>query len=164
MRIASPPAPLPIGDILQKMNRDWLENPQVVAVLEKARAQHLPWDKFRFQTLPAGSHELLWHYARWQRDLALLSLPLRDGQDAPFRFLMPPGSGRLISQIDQQSAGSLLSEQSSLPARERFVVSSLMEEAISSSLLEGAQTTRVEAKRMLRERRAAQSGRAHGSQ
>ncbi len=154
MRIALPPAPLPLGEVLQQINRDWLENPRVIEVLEKTRAAHLPWDKFRFQPLPAGSHELLWHYARLQRDFSLQSLPLLDEQNKPFRFLMPPGSGRLISQIDQQSAGSLLSEQSSLPARERFVISSLMEEAISSSLLEGAQTTRVEAKKMLREGRA----------
>lgn len=157
MRISPPPRPLPISEILRKIDSDLLENPQVISVLEKTRAAHLPWDKFRFQSLPPGSHEILWQYARWQRDFSLRALPLRDQQDLPFRFLMPPGSARLISQIDQQSAGSFISEQSSLPARERFVISSLMEEAISSSLLEGAQTTRVEAKKMLREGRAPRS-------
>ena len=154
MRIAPPPKPLSASDVLQKLDWQWLEDPQIIGVLEKTRAEHLPWDKFRFQPLPAGSHELLWHYARLQRDFSLRALPLLDKQDVAFRFLMPPDSGRLISQIDQQSAGSFISEKSALPAREKFVISSLMDEAISSSLLEGAQTTRVEAKRMLREGRA----------
>ena len=154
MRIARPPAPVPIVDVWKQIQSSWLENPQVIGVLEKTRSEHLPWDKFRFQPLPAGSHELLWHYARFQRGFSLRALPLSDNNNEPFRFSMPPESGRLISQIDQQSAGSFISAQSSLPARERFVISSLMDEAISSSLLEGAQTTRVEAKKMLREGRA----------
>ena len=154
MRVAHPPLPLPLAQVVAQLNGAWLQDERVIAALEKARSAHLPWDKFRFQALPAGSHETLWRYARAQRGFALRSLPLLDKAGAPFQFLMPPDSGRLISQIDQGSAGSFLSEHSSLPARERFVISSLMEEAISSSLLEGAQTTRAEAKKMLREGRA----------
>jgi Fic family protein len=54
--------------------------------------------------------------------------------------------------IDQQLAGGLTSEQDSLPSpaqRESFIISALREEAIASSMLEGAITTRREAREML---------------
>jgi len=155
MRIKHPPPDLGSFDLPDALT---LSEPQVRAALQKTRAQHLYFDKFRFLPLPQGvSPALLWNYVRLQRALDLEELPVLDEKGAPFRVCVPPDSYRLISQIDRQAAGSILTDEAHLPDRERFIVSSLMEEAISSSLLEGAQTTRVAAKQMLREGRKPRS-------
>lgn len=155
MPIVHPPRPLNPKEAFDGVSAAVLTDPQVVAVLNKARELHLPWDKFRFQPLPRGvSHEKLWGYLRLSRRLDSQILPLLDEKSEFFFYSVPVGAQRLLSQIDRQAAGSLLADEAVLPSRERFIVSSLMEEAIASSLLEGAHTTRVEAKKMLREGRS----------
>lgn len=152
MRIKRPP---PASQHFELPSLTLLADPQVETALQKARARHWHYDRFRHAILPPGvSREMLWNYVRLQRSLELQKLPLRDEKGTPFRVCVPPDAGRLLSQIDRQTGGAILSDTPDLPSREQFVVSSLMEEAISSSLLEGAQTTRVLAKQMLRDGRS----------
>jgi len=56
----------------------------------------------------------------------------------------------------RQAGGNVTSSVSDLPnhARKRYLISSLMEEAIASSQIEGAATPRRNAKDMLRSKRA----------
>lgn len=150
MRIKHPPPDSGLADL---PGSEILGDPRVQAALQKTRLRHWYFDKFRFLLPPGVSPERLWNYVRLQRSLDLRALPLVDEQGTPFRVCVPPDSARLLSQIDRQAAGSILTDEAHLPDRERFIISSLMEEAISSSLLEGAQTTRVVAKQMLREGR-----------
>lgn len=58
-----------------------------------------------------------------------------------------------LHQFDKNLAGNIQIEGKSLNLQESYVISSLMEEAIASSQLEGAATTRKIAKAMLREKR-----------
>lgn len=81
---------------------------------------------------------------------------LLDTVGQPFRFAPVPTIAVQLHRIDRDAAGSL-----STPAlvtdpgtRDRYLISSLFEEAITSSQLEGASTTRAAAKQMLREGRA----------
>jgi Fic family protein len=56
-----------------------------------------------------------------------------------------------MSKIDLWSGGNIVTDQGGvLPTKEPFIIRSLMEEAIASSQLEGAATTRQVAKEMLR--------------
>lgn len=70
----------------------------------------------------------------------------------PFRYGLPDPALEMLHGLDKDAAGQILvTEQvTSSEARDRYVVNSLMEEAITSSQLEGAATTRVVAKDMLR--------------
>jgi len=74
-------------------------------------------------------------------------------------YSMPDPALEMLHQIDQQASGEIaLAEEVTNPAtRDRHVVNSLIEEAITSSQLEGAHTTRRVAKDMLRTGRAARS-------
>ena len=67
-------------------------------------------------------------------------LPFADTAGQPFSYVLTDEAFSLLHQIEQQAAGRIgLSEDVVSPKdRHRYVVSGLMEEAIASSLLEGA--------------------------
>lgn len=82
----------------------------------------------------------------------LKELPLIDKHDCPIRFAMPDPVLRALHEIDRQAVGEIAmpDKTASGDDRNRYLVNSLIEEAITSSQLEGASTTRDEAKNMLR--------------
>jgi Fic family protein len=68
------------------------------------------------------------------------------------KFNTPDIIQRELMLVDQQFAGQLLAEDDaplSNQQKEKFIIGSLREEAIASSMLEGAATTRRDAKRLL---------------
>ncbi len=82
-------------------------------------------------------------------------IPLQDKTGQPFQFTVPDLVADLLHQIDR-GGGTLVEipeQVTTSTHRDRYVVRSLMEEAIASSQLEGAVTTRAVAKKMLTERR-----------
>lgn len=111
------------------------------------------WDELRHRTPPDDlSHEVWWAGVRFARVGLLKLLPFTDKHDRPIFFGVPDPVLRLLHAIDQQAAGNVRMESpiASREDRDRYLVSSLIEEAITSSQLEGAATTREEAKAMLR--------------
>ncbi|HEY6723652.1 MAG TPA: Fic family protein [Polyangiaceae bacterium] len=81
----------------------------------------------------------------------LKAIDLLDKAGAPFKFSIPDVVLQEAHQIDLGAGGQVeLPEPITNPqTRDRYVVSSLIEEAITSSQLEGAATTREVAKQML---------------
>ena len=115
--------------------------------------RYLHWDELRHRTPPEGlSHEDWWAGIKLARTGLLKALPFHDKQAAPMLFGMPDPVLQALHNIDRRAAGSLGMEVPIVSGedRDRYLVSSLIEEAITSSQLEGAATTREEAKAMLR--------------
>lgn len=152
--VHSPPA-LKLVDVLRDAP-DFLDradsSPEFEMAMRRANARYLHWDQFRHQPLPSGfSHEFSWAYLKFLRRSSLRAAPFADKDDKPFAFSLPDEAQRVLSQIDRWAGDTLETGSGGpLPSRERYIVSSLMEEAIASSQLEGAVTTRVVAKEMLR--------------
>lgn len=118
-----------------------------------AREQYIHWDKLRHLKPPEGlSHEEWWAAIKLAREPALKDLPLLDLSGQPFRYGMNDAAHEMVHKIDRRASGEItLSEIVTNPhSRNRYVVSSLIEEAITSSQLEGASTTRQNAKEMIR--------------
>jgi Fic family protein len=113
------------------------------------REDYLHWDELRFRTPPEGwNHKAWWLGMKLGRAGIAQSLPLRDKAGKAFQFHIPGGVAKLLHEIDTEAgAGESLS---SSPLRDRYQVDSLMREAITSSQLEGAVTTREVAKEMIR--------------
>lgn len=111
------------------------------------------WDTFRHLTPPEGLTSEQWwlavKLARWALSKAL---PLRTVEGRPFMIAMPDAAWEMVHRIDQGAGGRIAAADviANPQTRARYVVSSLIEEAITSSQLEGASTTRVIAKEMLR--------------
>jgi Fic family protein len=117
------------------------------------RDRYLHWDELRHRTPPEGlSHEAWWAGVRFAREGMLRPLPFQDKHKRPVHFGMPDPVLRLLHAIDQLAAGNVGVESPIVSGddRDRYLVSSLIEEAITSSQLEGAATTREVAKAMLR--------------
>ncbi len=111
------------------------------------------WDKLRRLRPPAGfDHREWWLATKMRRLETLKELPLRDIGDQPFVYAMPDPIPERLHDIDLHGGGSIgMPEAVTNPdTKERYLINSLVEEAITSSQLEGAATTRRVAREMIR--------------
>lgn len=122
------------------------------------RDRYLHWDKLRRLAPPHGlDSEQWWLKVKMARGDEMRPLPLTGPDGEPFGFTLPDIVLRKLSYVDQRGAGEVAMDEvvtSEGEAGKRFLVNSLMEEAIRSSQLEGATTSRVVAKELLRSGRA----------
>lgn len=132
-------------------NIDLLMNPEVGMTDDKGRYLH--WDKLRHLTPPKGySEKLYWLAIRWARNKISKPLPFMDKAGTPFRYGMPDSVMRDILWISENGTGAITTNERITDARTKqtYLINSLIEEAINSSQLEGATTTRRVAKEMIR--------------
>lgn len=155
MRIPETPPPF------NQLVRNFAVNEKIDAILEAQREHgkaqvYYHWDDLRYRRGPHGfSREDWWLSIKLQRLNTRRLIPLADKKGERFGFVMPDMVTELLHQIDR-NGGTLIEipEPVTNPAeRDRYLVRSLMEEAITSSQLEGAATTREAAKKMLAEKR-----------
>jgi len=119
----------------------------------KTQRQYLHWEKLRHFTPPEGLTNREWWLAmKLLRRDALKPIDLKDKAGVPFQFAVPDVVMEQLHQIDLGAGGvaSLPEPITNPQTRDRYLVSSLMEEAITSSQLEGAATTREVAREMIR--------------
>lgn len=122
-----------------------------------AEGKYRHWDTIRRITPPDDlSSEEWWLRTKFARHSMMKDLPLADAEGEPFKYALPDAALAMLHIIDQRASGEIaINEVVTNPAtRDRYVVNSLIEEAITSSQLEGAVTSRVVAKEMIRSGRA----------
>lgn len=111
------------------------------------------WDILRH--LPARkdvTHEEWWTAIKLKRRAAYREVPLRDKTGKPFVYFITDEVQRLIHEIDF-GAGRYIGIADPIvnpQTRDRYVINSLINEAITSSQLEGAVSTVEVAKEMIR--------------
>src|SRR6266545_1849848 len=139
--------------LLQGLKPDRLQKILETFPSAQQNRHYYHWDKLRYLKPPDDlTHEEWWLRLKLARSSSLRALPLQDVKGQPFVFSMPDQVVEMLHKIDQNASGQItISEEVTNPAtRNRYIVSSLIEEAITSSQLEGASTTRRVAKEMLR--------------
>lgn len=115
--------------------------------------RYFHWDELRLRPPPEElTHEEWWVGTKLARQAVLRELPLHDPLGRPLVYATPDPTQERLQRIDRDASGQMLLSEEALSSghRDRYVISSLVEESIMSSLLEGAATTRREAKEMLR--------------
>lgn len=121
---------------------------------EPVEDRYLHWDKLQRLDPPGGlTIEEWWLGLKVTRMAEARVLSLRDKDGVSFRFGLPDVVLRRLRRVDQRASGEVAMDEvvtSEKQAGQRFLVNSLMEEAIRSSQLEGATTSRRVAKEMLR--------------
>ncbi len=151
MYVAEAPSIDELGD---KLDADALVATIGAPVDPRTRERYLHWDKLRHLNPPDGlSSEQWWLQVKTAREFELREVPLADSVGNQFRFSLPDSMLRSLHHIDQRCGGEVAMDEvvtSERRAGRRFLVNSLMEEAIRSSQLEGATTSRVVAKELLR--------------
>lgn len=126
---------------------------KTIDVIRKANAEYLYWDDFKYQSMPDDiKPESAWAMLKTSRLFQTKRIPLADSKGNPFGYWLPDSVLRELHYIDQQAGGAILVDDPSVHSEEkqRYMIRSLVDEAISSSQIEGAATTSVVAKEMLR--------------
>lgn len=124
--------------------------------LTDVKGRYLHWDQLRLRPLPEAvlDHELWWHALKLRRKASFKTLPFESITGDEFMFLATESMQAQLHQIDQQMSGRIEApEITTKQTRDRYIINSLIEEAITSSQLEGASTSHQVAKSMLRENR-----------
>jgi Fic family protein len=115
--------------------------------------KYLHWDKLRYYTPSQNlSYEEWWLMLKWQRQSLYKKIPLLDKKGDSFNYLLVDPVFEMLHKIDQGAGGFVqMPEQITNPeTKDQYFINSLISEAITSSQLEGAATTRLVAKEMIR--------------
>ena len=115
--------------------------------------KYLHWDKLLYYRPPADfSHEEWWLSLKVKRQRLYKQIPLNDKNGTPFKYAIVDPIPERLHKIDQGAGGFIrMPEQITNPnTKDQYYVSSLIQEAITSSQLEGAATTRDIAKEMIK--------------
>lgn len=129
-----------------------LNNPELTPLFRKIEQRYLYWDKVKYLAPKGVPASIMWQAVKLSRNLQMKTLKF--GNYA-FRFSVTERMLSLLHQFDLNFGGSLGSEGQISPNDKKYILnSSIMEEAIASSQMEGANTTRKVAKEMLRRQTA----------
>ncbi len=131
--------------------------PKILEVKAAPDGNYYHWDKL-YHINPPGeltSHEW-WLGIKLARKTMQKSIKFYDKAMLPFLYTLPDSVNRMLHEITQDASGQIqLGEEVTNPhTKKRYIINSLIEEAITSSQLEGASTTKRVAKQMLRTGRA----------
>ena len=121
-------------------------------IVTRINDNYLYWDKIKYQKLPQKTDpKVLWAAVKFGRTIH--AKHLRFGK-YNFKFNLTDFIQKGLHEFDLNIGGQL-GTKSVIPNedKKRYLISSIMEEAIASSQIEGAVTTRKKAKEMLRKSR-----------
>ena len=109
--------------------------------------RYLYWDQFKWRVAENDDVKKAWFATKWARSSKLKTISLLDKTNNPFSFCMPDRLQAKLFKISNLAGQGIIPHNS---IKNQYLISSLvMEEAISSSQLEGASTTRKVAKEIL---------------
>lgn len=152
MFVAKPP---PIGELIHA-SADGVSHALTLTpgLREREGNRYLHWDKLRHLEHPRGlSSQEWWLRTKLGRIPDMRWLPITGPDGIQFTYSLPDQTLRSLHHIDQRLApgvGASAPLASEHQAGEHFLVNAQMEEAIRSSQLEGATTSRQVAQEMLR--------------
>lgn len=122
------------------------------------KGKYLHWDDFIHKKMEGElSSDEYWYGLSYRRNSAKRDVPLFDKTNQLFGFVLTNDILHALHKTDSQTAGSL---ETFFPStvntedKDKYIISSLIEEAITSSQIEGAITTRKVAKEMIKSGRS----------
>ncbi|MDC1205365.1 Fic family protein [Candidatus Pacebacteria bacterium] len=114
---------------------------------------YLFWDKFQYKTGTEKkfSPKQIWYFVRQLRNISSTKTHIHTEKKVSFKWLRLPSLDEYLHRIDMFAGGRLfnMGPNMSESNRQTYLNRGLIEEAIASSQLEGAHTTRKAAKEML---------------
>ena len=130
-------------------------DPNIMPVVDKVNADYEYWDKAKYKKLPEGfTPQMLWTNVKASRLRGTIPVWNKYG----INLCVTSQMQRLFREFDMKFGSFWEVEGDSRSAEKKYYLSSsLMEEAIYSSKMEGASTTRIVAKDMLRKKKSPQN-------
>ncbi|MFK7079615.1 Fic family protein [Flavobacterium oreochromis] len=121
---------------------------QMDGSLKKIQDEYLYWDKIKYRNKDCSPIEL-WSVIKLFRTLRANKVKFGKYD---FKYVITDYMQRALHQFDMHIGGTLGSNIGIAETdKTKFIISSIMEEAISSSQMEGANTTRKKAKEMIQQ-------------
>ena len=130
-------------------------DPNIMPVVDKVNADYEYWDEAKYKKLPEGfTPQMLWANVKASRLRSMIPVWNKYG----INLCVTSQMQRLCHEFDMKFGSFWEVEGDSQSAEKKYYLSSsLMEEAIYSSKMEGASTTRIVAKDMLRKKKSPQN-------
>lgn len=125
-----------------------LSNPTHNGVLNKIHDEYMYWDKAKYLIPEGVDAGIFWQAIKLKRDISRINIGFGS---LHFHFTVTGRMQQMLHKFDMEFGGNIESG-GIIPEKDHkvYLVSSIMEEAIASSQMEGASTTRKVAKEMLR--------------
>jgi len=119
--------------------------------------EYLYWDKIKYKepSPKEMSKEMLWKMVKFIRESQSLKTVIKDKKGENFKWLKLYYFEEFFHELDMNTGGEIFVERSNVDKanKQKLITRGIMDEAIASSQLEGAATSRQAAKKMLREGR-----------
>lgn len=148
-----PQKPPPFEDLIRRVTTpDAFEKIRRMVPGATVDGKYRHWDTLRRLRPPEGlTHEDWWWGLKFYRDASSKRTVFRAKDDKPFTYALVDPMPEKLHAIDLAAGGTVEANSDVLNPdhRDRYYISSLMEEAITSSQLEGAATTSRVARDML---------------
>ena len=148
-----PQTPPNVSEVFKKnINADLslLRSPEIMTFIQECNRKYLSWDELRYKKIPLDKNpELIWIFLKMFRSQQYKKFSFNNWT---FYYTLLSDSLRKIHILDKGTAGNIEIgfESINIEGKDKYIISSLMEEAIASSQIEGAATTRKIAKEILR--------------
>lgn len=139
--------------IIQAKNLEkFFQSKELTAFIKKADQEYIYWDTFRYYPMPIGiTPEEAWGYLKLSRLASQEITPVKSTSGGMFHYSLNKTMFQKLSHVDSYTSGFLGSSTNPTTSiqKEQLILSGLTEEAIASSQIEGANTSRKVAKEML---------------
>src|SRR3989344_2303503 len=157
---------------LERPDLNQINRQNIIEELEKSSAKYrkifenanipdyIYWDRFKYKFPDADlSSEGQWLLIRQLRNVSAVDIEIKAENGEHFRWLRLPSTDEFLHKIDMLAGGQLFPHSDILSPtnRQTFINRGIIEEAIASSQLEGAHTTRAAARRMIIEKQEPKS-------
>jgi len=127
---------------------------ELKSLLSKAQKEYLYWDNFKYQNIPKDfTPEEAWAFLKFERMSSYQETPIMSNDDKFFQFSLTNTLNQKLNYIDTHASSFLKTTNLSDAQKNKFIITGLTEEAIATSQIEGANTTRKVAKEMLASQR-----------
>ena len=131
---------------LQKIG-DIEQDTDFIKTVTEYNSRYLSWDELRYRIPDPEKRMAIWAVMKILRRMRYETVPYHA---IDLKCSTTPGILRSLHIFDQYLSGTIRIDNRTIRLEQSYIINSLMEEGIASSILEGAATTRRAAKDMLR--------------
>lgn len=151
------------GDIdATKVLRYYIDNKKTIDpyILKANQPKYLHWSRIKHRPTPEDLNSTeYWYLVKKLREFTYMNTPILAEEGEYFKWIRLPYTDEFLHNVDMSTGGQVFAPYEALSTgnKEKYIGRGILEEAIASSQIEGAHTTRKAAKRLILEKRKPQN-------
>ncbi len=136
--------------LVNSVVKHYFENSEFKKSVDSYNERYLYWDDLTYRVEDPKERLRIWAAMKIIRSQKMENPPY---SPLKMEYCITPPIQKSLHLFDRYLSGTIQIQNKTLRLDKRYIISSLIDEAISSSLLEGAVTTRKEAREMIEQRK-----------